>query len=81
MQSAEDFDEQGWIWETSLVPGDLGGQGDVGGEVCRGEVLWNSGNCSSKQGLADGEIWSRSSSTFKNSNEKEGMSERLVWSR
>jgi hypothetical protein len=34
------------------------GRGDAGGEVSRVEVSWNSGNRSSEQVLADGEIQS-----------------------
>jgi hypothetical protein len=44
-------------------------------------VFWNSSNRSSELGLADGEIWSWSSSSFWNSNEKRNMSERCAKAR
>jgi hypothetical protein len=34
------------IWEATVLPRGLGGQGGPGGEVCMVKVLWSSGNSS-----------------------------------
>jgi hypothetical protein len=46
--------------ETAVIPIKAKDQGDLGGEVCEGEVYWSSGNSSPKFLAADNEIQSRS---------------------
>jgi hypothetical protein len=52
VQSAEEDDVQGQIWETGFIPGCLGGRGGTSGDICGVKVLWSSGNSSPKFRLA-----------------------------